>query len=86
MGSPLGCLFGLFMAILAFLLFIVVSIVSKVRNIMSQFSPQNNKEHSSRAKQEHTGNNHTSAPHTSKTHKKVFEDNEGEYVEFEEIK
>lgn len=86
MGSPLGCLFGFFMAILAFLLLAVIGIARKVRSIISQFTSQGNTKRTSRPGQEDTRKKPSSASSPPRSHKKVFEDNEGEYVDFEEIK
>lgn len=86
MTGPFGCLFGLLFAFLAFLLIMVLNIARRVRNIMFSFSPKNHKQQSS------SGNPHgqtTSQNHSqSSSHgsHKIFDDNEGEYVDYEEIK
>lgn len=85
MGSLLASLFGFIIIIFAFLLVFLASIIRKARNIMSQFSPTDNSTRTSHSTQNDrkTGSSKRNA---SQEHKKIFEDNEGEYVDFEEIK
>lgn len=85
--SPLfGCLFGLAFAFLAVILFMVSHIARKARDIMSMFSPRKGKSQStSTGTEQQNARPHHSPSSTSGTHK-IFDDNEGEYVDFEEIK
>lgn len=86
MTNPFGCLFGLIIAIFVFLMVVLTYIIGKVRNILSQFTPKGNTQQSSRSAQSHKETGRAAAGESSKGHKKVFDDNEGEYVDFEEIK
>lgn len=86
MGSPLGCLFSLVIAFFAVLLVILTSIVRKAKDIMSQFSPHKDNRQSAQSTQNRQQSNSSSTSGQAQAHKKVFEDNEGEYVDFEEIK
>lgn len=87
MGSPLGCLLGFVFIIFTFLFVLLTSIAKRVRDIFSTFSPKGGKAQSrsnSSGDQQHRNQQQTSGtPHSSR---KIFEDNEGEYVDFEEIK
>lgn len=86
MTSPFGCLFGIIIAIFAFLMIVLTYIINKVKSIISQFAPKNDTQQSSRSTQSHRKTDKSSAQDSSQGRKKVFEDNEGEYVDFEEIK
>ena len=82
MTGPFGCLFGLLFAFLAFLLIMVLNIARRV----SSCSPKNHKQQSSSGNphEQTTSQNHSqSSSHGSH---KIFDDNEGEYVDYEEIK
>ena len=85
MGSLLGCLFTLVLAVFAFVLVGLARIAGRVRSIFSQFS-QGGARQSARSagKGRQTGGKAGNDP--SSSHRKVFDDNEGEYVDFEEIK
>ena len=85
MAGPFGCLLGLLLALVVFCLFLVLTIVRKAKDIFSPFFPHGKKSQSSgtdagqRGEQPH--------PHSSShPSQKIFDDDEGEYVDFEEIK
>lgn len=86
MTGPFGCLFGLLFAFLAFLLIMVLNIARRVRNIMSSFSPKNHKQQSSATDSNRQTSSHNRSQSTSQHSRKIFDDNEGEYVDYEEIK
>lgn len=86
MTGPFGCLFGLLFAFLAFLLIMVLNIARRVRNIMSSFSPKNHKQQSSSTDSNGQTSSHNRSQSTSQHSRKIFDDNEGEYVDYEEIK
>lgn len=85
MANLFGCLLGIFLSFGVVVLFLVFNIIRKARNIMSGFSSrktgnQTSGGHSTQGQERRTS---SSASHSSK---KLFDDNEGEYVDFEEIK
>ncbi len=85
MANLFGCLLGIFLSFGAVVLFLVFNIIRKARNIMSGFSSrktgsQTSGGHSTQGQERRTS---SSASHSSK---KLFDDDEGEYVDFEEIK
>lgn len=87
MGSPLGCLLGFVFIIFTFLFVLLTNIAKRVKDIFSSFSPKSGKTQSrsnSSGGQQHRNQQQTSGP--SQSSRKIFEDNEGEYVDFEEIK
>lgn len=92
MGSPLGCLLSFFIAILVFIGVFLLTIVGKVKQIMNTFSPRHKAgKHTSTQKQAYSQNEQTYSQHSnssgkSSSHHKIFDDDEGEYVDFEEIK
>lgn len=93
MGSPLGCLLSFFIAILVFIGVFLLTIIGKVKQIMNTFSPQHKagKQHTSTQQQTYSQNEQTYSQHSnssrkSSSHHKIFDDDEGEYVDFEEIK
>ena len=90
MTNPFGCLFGILIAALAFVFIAALSMVKKIKDTLaSMFSPKGKRQQSPRDSYGTTGSGQrgTSSPHSSsRGHKKIFEDNEGEYVDFEEIK
>ena len=77
MGSPLGCLFGLLLALLMFLL---VAVANFIRRLKSLFSPFQSSQKVSKQQEEKKS---SSAQQTSRN--KVFDDDEGEYIDFEEV-
>lgn len=90
----MGCIlqFLLFIFILAFIGAVRFwwTIRSLMNNVRNQARQQQNEQNSYNNTSENynTANSTNNTVHGSSTpsHKKVFEDNEGEYVEFEEIK
>lgn len=90
MVNPLGCLLGILVAVLAFVFIAALSMVKKIKDTFaSMFSPKGKRQQSPRDSYDTAGSRQrgTSSPHSSsRGHKKIFEDNEGEYVDFEEIK
>lgn len=92
MGSPLGCLLSFFIAILVFIGVFLLTIVGKVKQIMNTFSPRHKAEkHTSTQQQTYSQNEQTYSQHSnssrkSSSHHKIFDDDEGEYIDFEEIK
>lgn len=94
MGSPLGCLLSFFIAILVFIGVFLLTIIGKVKQIMNTFSPRHKagKQHTSTQQQtysqknEQTYSQHSNSSRKSSSHHKIFDDDEGEYVDFEEIK
>lgn len=84
MVSPLGCIFGIIIAALAFLFIIFLNILIKVKGFFSSLTGKGQqRQHTNTQHNKQTNN---SSNTTNSTHQKVFDDNEGEYVEFEEIK
>ena len=93
MGSPLGCLLGFFLAILVFIGVFLLTIVGKVKQIMNSFSPNHKAERNSSTRQQGYSQNEqtysqqtNSSGKSSSSHQKIFADDEGEYVDYEEIK
>lgn len=92
MGSPLGCLLSFFIAILVFIGVFLLTIIGKVKRIMNSFSPRHKAGNNSSAQQQTDSQNeqnysqHTNSSRKSSPHHKIFDDDEGEYVDFEEIK
>ena len=93
MGSPLGCLLGFFLAILVFIGVFLLTIVGKVKQIMNSFSPKHKAERNSSTRQQgYSQNEQTYSQQTNSSGKsssspqKIFADDEGEYVDYEEIK
>lgn len=85
MTGPLGCLFLLVLPLLAILWFVYLSIVRKAKDIMSAFSGKR-KRSDSHTKNSQTEEADNSRPHPHRPHQKIFDDDEGEYIDFEEIK
>ncbi len=85
MGGPLGCLLGFVLAITALLFIAVLSIVGKVRYFISSISGKK-KGASSTFNDNNQQTKYHNQTQTSASRKKVFDDNEGEYIEYEEIK
>ena len=87
MGSPFGCLFGFLFVVVAILFVAFVNIVRMARDVMSAFGPKKrNANTSQRQQQTHTSSQSSTGQAQSATRRKVFEDGEGEYVDFEEVK
>lgn len=90
MGSPFGCLLGFVLIFFAFIAIMFATIIRKVRSFMSGFSPKEprqHKQHTSQTQQQQSqAGSYSSSPHQTSSHQKVFTDDEGEYVDFEEIK
>lgn len=84
MVSPLGCIFGIIIAALAFLFIIILNILIKVKSFFSSLTGKG--EQQQHTNTQHNKQTNNSSNTTNNTHQKVFDDNEGEYVEFEEIK
>lgn len=84
MASPFGCLFGLFFAFLAILFVAILNIVGRVRDIIRSFSPKKR----GKASSDNTAGRTASsgqARNSPRGSRKIFDDNEGEYVDYEEI-
>lgn len=92
MGSPLGCLLSFFIAILVFIGVFLLTIIGKVKRIMNSFSPRHKAGNNSSTQQQTDSQNeqnysqHANSSKKSSPHHKIFDDDEGEYVDFEEIK
>lgn len=86
MANLFGCLLGLFLSVGVFMLFLVLNIVRKARNIMSGFSSRKSDNQTSDNNHSTQSQGHRTASSTSHSSKKLFDDDEGEYVDFEEIK
>lgn len=89
--NPFGCLFGILIAILAFVFIAALNMAKKVKDtISSAFSPRKTQRQSAGNAYDDprnaTHSDASSSRTSSRRHKKIFEDNEGEYVDFEEIK
>ena len=85
MAGPFGCLLGLLLALVVFCLFLVLTIVRKAQAIFSPFFPHGKKSQSSGTDAGQRGEQ--PRPHSSShPSQKIFDDDEGEYVDFEEIK
>ncbi len=86
MASPFGCLFGFLFTFLLFLLIMAFNIAKRVRNILSSFSAGNHKRQpsSGNARGRTTTQGHSQT--SSRGSRKIFDDNEGEYVDYEEVK
>ena len=85
MTGPLGCLFAFVFAVLAVVLFFLLSIIRKAKEVMSAFSGKK-KRPDGAAGNARAGKAGNGRPHPHHPHRKIFDDNEGEYVDFEEIK
>ena len=85
MANLFGCLLGIFLSLGVFMLFLVLNIVRKTKSIFSGFSSRKADGNTSdrRSTQDQGSRSASSTPHSSK---KIFDDDEGEYVDFEEIK
>lgn len=85
MASSLGCLLGLLLSFVIFCFFLVLTIVRKAKDIFTPFFTHGKKNRPSGTDAEQHGEqpHPHSASHPSQ---KIFDDNEGEYVDFEEIK
>ncbi len=88
MAGPFGCLFGLVFGFLVFLFVTLLNVADRVRNVIRSFFP------SARGRRPSSGNagaggQSASASRfrsSSKARHKVFDDDEGEYVDYEEVK
>lgn len=84
MVSPLGCIFGIVITGFLFLFIIILNIILKVKGVFSAFKRKGT-QWQNNGRQQNSQNNQTT--NTSKSsNKKLFDDSEGEYIEFEEIK
>lgn len=86
MVSPFGCIFGFILFILAFLFIIVLNTAKKVKDIMSAFSPKKHKQQTTGTQSGRQETNHHNTQSSRHSSHKIFDDNEGEYVDYEEIK
>lgn len=86
MAGTFGCLFGSLFVFFAFLLAMVLSIAGRVRDIMSSFSPKGRKRQSSSGNASGQTASRGRPRSSSRSSRKIFDDNEGEYVDYEEIK
>ena len=78
----LGFIFFIIIFVLLIGLVLVYKIVKSVLNVGKKTARQNNEDYNTGQ-----GGGYTrTRKETSKSKKKVFDDNEGEYIEFEEIK
>ena len=83
----LGCFFLLIILAIVFLLLAPVILMNYIRNLLGLKSKKQWRFTSSHTKQEHHNNQQSSSTQQKrKDNKKIFERNEGEYVDFEEIK
>lgn len=81
MVGPFGCIFGIIIAGFAILLMISLQLLIGVKRFFNSFSFKKNKGNKTAY-----NNTQQSSTHKSSSHQKIFDDNEGEYVDFEEIK
>ena len=84
MGSPFGCLFGFIFAILAVLFVAVLNITRRVKDIMSVFSQKEQKQQTTDRNKDRQSTNRNATQASRQPHK-VFDDNEGEYIDYEEV-
>ena len=80
--GPFGCLIGIIVAAFGFLLIIALQLLMGVKRFFNSF--KGNKGTGNRTT--HNTQQNNTHQNTSPTHQKIFDDNEGEYVDFEEIK
>lgn len=83
MYGPIGCLLSFFLFVLVFIVVVCVMVVQKVRDTLSSLHRNNPGRPDARffRQDERFGN----PPASEKGKRKVFDDNEGEYVDYEEI-
>lgn len=84
----LGCLFGLFLGVILVFVTLGLRIWMAIRQLLGGGSSQNRAyQQNGQQQSQHTQNSQTShASQSAKTeHKKIFADNEGDYVDFEEV-
>lgn len=86
----LGCFLGLFLAVFLIALNLGVRAVWFVRNLLKGMGLDGSGNTSSRSYQSQQSTHHqsqqSSTEQKGQTRSKVFEDSEGEYVDFEEVK
>ncbi|MCD8317813.1 MAG: DUF4834 family protein [Paraprevotella sp.] len=86
MGNTFGCLLGFVFAVLALPCIAVLNILGKVKKKMSSFSPKGgNSSQAEPHKEQGYQKSDTTSAHGHNSHK-IFDDDEGEYVDFEDIK
>lgn len=89
MGSPIGCLLGFVLALFVFVGVFLLSIIGKIRALWSMINPDSRKkQHNNQSYQNQSRQNTKSGRSSANpsSHHKVFADDEGEYVDYEEIK
>lgn len=91
MGSPLGCLLGFVLAIFVFVGVFLLTIVGRVRSFLAAMNPNSKKkQHNNQSRQnnsrQNTASNGRTSGRSSSSHQKIFADDEGEYIDYEEIK
>lgn len=83
MYGPIGCLLSFFLFVLVFIVVVCVMVVQKVRDTLSSFHHNNGGRPDARFFRQDEHFRNASASEEGK--RKVFDDNEGEYVDYEEI-
>lgn len=93
MGSGLGCLLTFVFTLIFAIIVFVVQIASRFREILKQFGFGPQKNYNTGGNQNNTSssrsqNDSEQQSHNAqgKKHEKVFTDDEGEYIDFKEIK
>ena len=89
MGSPLGCLLGFILALFVFVGVFLLSIIGKIRAMWTMLNSNSRKKQNNNRSYQNQSRQNTNVGGTStksSSHQKVFADDEGEYVDYEEIK